>query len=469
MDVSLTLQQDHAAELKRLLSQDNGHEAAAYLLCGQALVERDPWSGNAALQVLSHAVEPVPPEDLFSASPAHVTWTTGSFVRILKQAQAHSLVAGIVHSHPDGPTGFSSQDDANERELLILAQNRNGPDTRLLSLIFTPNGLVGRLWTAPDQHVPLHIIKTIGAGISLDYDRHTGNEELEVWHRQALAFGGALNYDLQQLQIGIVGCGATGSATAMLLARLGVGSIVLIDKDVVEVTNLNRLHGATMKDALAQTPKVEAVKRSLDDIGLNVRVAALRDWVGSAQCRDALKSCDVIFGCTDDHSGRLLLNRFAYFYLVPVIDMGLAIDVSDGQPPKISDLSGRVTFLAPGYPCLLCRNEVNPERAQAEALQRTNPDEYQRLKEDAYVLGEGNPSPAVVTFTTEVASMAVSELLHRLHGFRNLDFDTSQWRRFFHRMKDRPQGPHRREICSVCVDMDNWGLGDTDPFLDMVG
>ena len=144
----------------------------------------------------------------------------------------------------------------------------------------------------------------------------------------------------------------------MLLSRLGVGQLALFDDDIVDVTNLNRLHGARRADADAMRPKVEVVAREIAELGLGVRVVPMRHWINDPLCRDALKACDVIFGCTDDHDGRLLLNRLAYFYLIPIIDMGLAIDPkSDGR--GLSDLTGRVTTLFPGAPCLLCRGIIN--------------------------------------------------------------------------------------------------------------
>ncbi len=43
----------------------------------------------------------------------------------------------------------------------------------------------------------------------------------------------------------------------------------------------------------------------------------MKGWASSADMRDALKSCDFIFGCTDDHAGRIMLNRLAYFFGFP--------------------------------------------------------------------------------------------------------------------------------------------------------
>ena len=149
--------------------------------------------------------------------------------------------------------------------------------------------------------------------------------------------------------------------------------------------------------------------------------------------------------------------------------MGLAIEVSAGEPPAIQALDGRVTVLGPGHPCLLCRGVVNPVRAREEALQRANPTEYARQKAEAYVVGEGNPSPAVVTFTTEVAAMAIEEFLHRLQGFRGPEGTVGQRVRKFHLLTDRRQGGAPQPDCPVCASARGWGRGDVDPFLDLVG
>ena len=252
----------------------------------------------------------------------------------------------------------------------------------------------------------------------------------------------------------------------MLLARLGVGHLVLFDDDVVERTNLNRLHGAKRSDADAMAPKVDVVARSITELGLGCRVSKVKAWVGDPAGRDALKSCDVIFGCTDDHDGRALLNRFAYFYLTPIIDMGLWIEVSKETPPRLLVCDGRVTVLAPDHTCLLCRGTITSVAARDEALRRSNPAEYDRRKRSAYVADEGEPAPAVVTFTTEVAAMAVEELVGRLQGFRR---PVANRVRKFQAMQDKRPGAAPQPHCKVCNDEAVWGRGDIEPFLDRVG
>jgi molybdopterin/thiamine biosynthesis adenylyltransferase len=252
----------------------------------------------------------------------------------------------------------------------------------------------------------------------------------------------------------------------MLLPRLGVRYVALFDRDGADETNLNRLHFSSRSDATQSRPKVDVLKRGIDAMELGVSVRTFRGWINDPAGREALKSCDVLFGCTDDHVGRLLLNRFAYFYSTPVIDMGLAIKVGDGDPPRVQAFDGRVTVLQPGTTCLLCRGVIDLQRAFSESLKRSDPAEFERQKAEAYVLGEGNPSPAVVPFTTSVSTMAVEELIHRLQGFRGADGSTDQRLRQFHRGADRKPGHRPSEDCPICASSDYWGRGDMEPFLD---
>ena len=468
---SLTLRSEHADSIKAHLMREDGCERAAYLLCSVANAGMDPWERQAHKKFLVREVVPVADGDMQESTPTHVTWRTRTFIQILKKAEQLGLVVAVVHNHPAGHFGFSSQDDANEPDLLQGAINRNGPDTRLLSLVMTPDGrMTGRIWRHPSNtgHAPLVMIRVQGSRLDLHYPERGTVADIRAFHRQALAFGTSLNQDLCKMRVGIVGCGGTGSAVAMLLARLGIGQIALVDNDIVDQTNLNRLHGARQADADARRPKVDVIAHSITELGLGVRVVPIDAWVSDLACRDMLRCCDVLFGCTDDHDGRAFLNRFAYYYLTPVIDIGLAIDVSDAAVPEIKALDGRVTVLAPGNTCLMCREIINPLIVTDQALRRKNPAEYEKRKAEAYVFGEGNPSPAVVTFTTELACMGVNELIHRLQGFRGEDGHAANRVRKFHLNEDRRPGRGPQSYCRICGSDKNWGAGDVEPFLGRV-
>lgn len=166
-----------------------------------------------------------------------------------------------------------------------------------------------------------------------------------------------------------------------------------------------------------------------------------------------------------DHAGRLFLNRFTRFYGIPVIDVGLAMQ---RRTDTAYDLFARVSTLVPGHPCLLCGGYVDPPRAREEVIRRDDPDAYERLKEEAYVLGEGDPSPAVVTFTTEAAAMAVNEWLAGVTGLAGAAGMVPTRMRRFHARDERRPLVEVRSDCPCCDAAQTLGRGDVQPFLDMV-
>ncbi len=283
--------------------------------------------------------------------------------------------------------------------------------------------------------------------------------------RQARLFGSEFNDLLRSLRVAVVGCGGTGSAVATLLARLGVGKLLLIDRDRLEITNLNRVHGSKREDVSAGRYKAIILRDLIGGAGLDVDVTTITDWVGNAACDEALKSCDVIFGCTDDHAGRAFLNRMAYFYNIPLIDVGLSMRAATTR--NRVDITGRVSTHLPGHTCMMCSGLIEPSIAAEQSVERSDPTEYARRKVEAYVVGSGDPAPAVVTFTTEAATMATNELINALTGYRDMNGMAPMIIRKFHDMKDvRPNLPPR-EGCPSC-EGDRWGRGDVEPFLDVI-
>lgn len=462
----LVLLAPHGTELRALLHPATGTEAAAYVLFGRSSIAADPWAGAPRTRYVSHTVAPVSEEDRISASPLHVTWSTRGFVRLLSRATADNLVLGIAHSHPNGPTQFSPQDDRNEAELAKAVTNRNGPGHELVSILLGEHGgMAARIWAGPCPVPAACPMAVVGRRLRFMGRPSKQAVTSETFDRQSRLFGPGFNEILHGLRIGVVGCGGTGSAVAMLLLRLGIGHLLLIDNDAVELTNLNRVHGARRTDV--GLPKVEVLAREIRGAEIGVEVATVCSWAGAPQARDALKSCDLIFGCTDDHDGRALLSRLAYFYGIPVIDVGLRMRraAQDGGYSMVA----RLSTVMPGEACLLCRDLINPKRASEEHLERTNPEEFRQQKLQAYVDGAGDPAPAVVTFTTEAATMAVNEMLQGLTDFRQAEGMAAGRFRHFESLTDRAVSISAYPGCSVCDQREVWGRADVEPFLHRAG
>ena len=111
--------------------------------------------------------------------------------------------------------------------------------------------------------------------------------------------------------VAIVGCGATGAAAASLLARAGVGTLTLIDRDFVEPSNLQRQVLFDEQDALEALPKAFAAKRK---IALFNSETVVRDQVADlvpANIDDLLKSASIVLDATDNFETRYLINDYA--------------------------------------------------------------------------------------------------------------------------------------------------------------
>ena len=112
---------------------------------------------------------------------------------------------------------------------------------------------------------------------------------------------------LRRAHVAIVGVGATGAATAGLLARAGVGHLTLIDRDFVEPSNLQRQTLFDEDDARAALPKAEAARRHLARINSGVHVTAHIADLVPLNAADLL-SADLVLDCTDNFETRYLIN-----------------------------------------------------------------------------------------------------------------------------------------------------------------
>lgn len=116
---------------------------------------------------------------------------------------------------------------------------------------------------------------------------------------------------LQKSSVTIVGCGATGAAAAGLLARAGVGTLTLIDRDFVEESNLQRQVLFDEEDAALALPKAEAARRKIALFNSEICVYARIADLVPANIYDLLEGSDLILDATDNFETRYLLNDYA--------------------------------------------------------------------------------------------------------------------------------------------------------------
>ncbi|WAH35872.1 ThiF family adenylyltransferase [Alicyclobacillus dauci] len=122
---------------------------------------------------------------------------------------------------------------------------------------------------------------------------------------------------LATARVAIVGMGALGSATAEWLARAGTGMLRLIDRDVVEWSNLSRQTLYGEQDAIAATPKPHAAQNRLQAINSSIAYEAIADDVDATNALDLLSDVDIIVDGTDNYATRRLLNDVSVAQGIP--------------------------------------------------------------------------------------------------------------------------------------------------------
>jgi molybdopterin/thiamine biosynthesis adenylyltransferase len=338
------------------------------------------------------------------------------YVRALSEAETMGAACIWVHTHPgrDALPRPSDHDHIVDREIADLFRLRSG-SPYYGTLIFSPRqeGLaftghlqreggndvqIERLWQIGDRWRLIRAFDSLQPPLSAIFDRNVR------------AFGSAVQETLGDLKIAVAGCGGTGSAVAEQLVRLGVRRLILVDPDELSESNVTRVYGSAEADV--GQPKVEVLARHLTRIAPQMRCETVQSMITLEAAARRLVGCDIVFGCTDDNAGRLILSRLATYLLIPVIDCGVLL--SSNENGELTGIDGRLTILSPGQACLICRNRIDLARAGAELL---TPDERVRREDEGYAPALARTEPAVVTFTTAVAAAAVSELLERLIGY----------------------------------------------------
>jgi molybdopterin/thiamine biosynthesis adenylyltransferase len=338
------------------------------------------------------------------------------YVHTLAEAETLGAACIWVHTHPgeDASPIPSEHDRIVDDEIADLFRVRSG-SPYYGTLIFSPH-LPDLAFTGYLQHENGNALQIERFWQVGDRWRLVQSYDSSIWRlsnifdRNIRAFGRPVQRMLGDLVIGIVGCGGTGSVVAEQLVRLGVRRLILVDPDVLSDTNLTRVYGSTLS-AVGQ-PKVEVLRCHLASIAPDLKCETVQSMITLESTARCLIGCDVVFGCTDDNAGRLVLSRLATYLLTAVIDCGVIL--SSDASGRVQGIDGRVTILAPGQACLICRDRVNLDRARAELL---TPDERVRREDEGYAPALGRIEPAVVTFTTLVGATAVSELLERLIGY----------------------------------------------------
>jgi hypothetical protein len=436
-------------DLRSHLLIDRTREQMAITLCGVART-------NGCVRLLGRHLVLMPPEAFAHQSAGGLVLDRSVQQHVLQLAARERLSQVDWHTHPgeSSTVDFSGIDDRSEHELALYLSTRL-PGTLYGSVVLNTRAASARVWQVRNREarpIPIPVPKLDNADLRDDSREAAAIDDR--FDRQVRAFGAAFQQRLRMLKVGVVGTGGTGSIVIEQLARLGVSEWVLVDPDRVEISNLNRLVGATARDVEEERLKVEVAARNIRRVDPRARIQTLAVSVYNPSVLKKLKDCDLLIAATDNEASRLVLNGFACQYLIPLLHLGVNLEPEEAQGFK--DISGEVVIPELGAWCLLCAGVIDPQRA---AWDLAGTQERAQLANRGYL--SDTPAPAVYHLNGVVASLAAAEIhnfvwrykpLRRYLVYRELEGELMTL-----------QVP-AAENCIHCGPEGQRGLGDLIPF-----
>lgn len=169
------------------------------------------------------------------------------------------------------------------------------------------------------------------------------SSELERYERQMLISGWGIEGQkkLKAAKVAVVGIGGLGCPASIYLTAVGVGKVILIDKEKFELNNLNRQILGSQKDI--GKAKAEVAKEKLEVLNPEVEVEPVVAEITKENVHNVIGNVDVVIDGQDNWKTRFIINEYCVTHNIPFIHAG------------VSALHGQMTTIMPGKgPCLRC-------------------------------------------------------------------------------------------------------------------
>ena len=397
--VSVAMTDTTEQTLVGLLVRDDGQED----LC---LAAYRPSTGLTRTTALIGSV--IPPEQGDRHVHGNATVTADYILRGAETAQQQSCGLVLLHSHPGAREWqpMSSPDRDAESSYANLAREITGLPLVGMTLATSDTTWSARHWnigTGTDvdcSHAAN--VRVVGSRLAVSWN-DTLMPPPKPTHRQTRtisAWGDHCQADLARRRVLVVGAGSVGLDVAVRLAASGLSQITVMDFDIVEDHNLDRLIGATPRDARLLRPKIHVAHRCATAAATahspTIEVSDLS--VCEPEGLRVALDHDLIFCCVDRPWPRTVLNSLAYTDLIPVIDGGIAIDTRDDA--TMLNATWRTHVIRPGRPCMSCNRQLD--------LAQVVPDKQGLLDDPSYIAGAGNSAMAPPAQNVAPLSASVS-------------------------------------------------------------
>jgi len=389
---------------------------------------------------------------------------TAKFVaEISNYCAEQNLCYLAVHCHGGRDEVCFSADDMASHERgypALLDITRGGP---VGALVFAKNAVAGDIWT-PSGRFPLDHMTIIGSHIRNLYTspRPRPRPSDPMYDRHVQMFDDVGQEIFANLKVVIIGLGGGGSLINEWLSRLGVGHIVAIDFDRVDLTNLPRIVGATHWDAMSwltkqsipwlqklgkqlAAHKVHVARRVAKQANPSIRYDPVVGNIVDEAIARLLIDADFLFLAADSMQSRLVFNALVHQYLIPGIQIGAKVSVNK-QTRQVGDI---FTATRPVLPyayggCLHCHELIPAARLQQEALSE------QERRTQRYVEDQDIAQPSVIALNVKSAEEAVNDFMMMFTGLYQPEVQLCHQLRFARERSIINVEPRANDDCLDC-------------------
>ena len=328
-----------------------------------------PSQGRCRLSAVIHKI--ILPVDREVHLHGNASFEGRYVTRAIREARKHGAGLVIMHSHPSpGWQDVSGPDICAERDEVAYPAQATGKP--LVGMTIGDDGYwSARFWFKEDNKMVGVWCRKVRVPARNRYKIYWKPSSLKrlaednFLLRTIETWGVGTQKNIQNLRIGIVGLGSVGALVAETLARIGVSEITLIDADDIKAHNLDRLlYG---KKARVGESKVVRARKEIEENSTapSVTVRAVELGIEHESAYLEALDCDLIVSCVDRPVARDVLNYIAMGHLIPVVEGGVAVDVSL-ETQSFNSARWRSHIVVPGFACIRCTGQYNSSAVVAE-------------------------------------------------------------------------------------------------------